>query len=151
MSDRPGVRINGRFYPYVDAFKHGDPILIHEVTGLDWDEFSEMLAKAGDGRGVNPIAHTAMIAVAIQREHKTWSRREVSDYIRDVDLGAEEIVGVEEPSKPEEMLPPPESASNSSSSDETSSTSAESTSAPNPTDSGGPGSDTTSQDLLRAV
>ncbi len=148
--DRAGVRINGRFYAFVESFKHGDPILIHEVTGLDWDEFSEMLAKAGDGRGVNPIVQTALIAVAVQREHKTWSRREVSDFIRDLDLGSEDYVGVD--AEPEEgVLPPTQPAESSSSSDETSSTSQESRSNLSLIDSGSPGSDITTPDSAQAI
>ncbi len=136
-------------YPFVDGFKHGDPILIHEVTGLDWDEFSEMLAKSSDGR-VNPIVQTALIAVAIQRVHQTWTRREVSEFIRNRDLGEEEYVGGEA-AKEEEMLPPSESGESSDSSEETSSTSPESPSSPSPTDSGDPGSATTTPDLRQVV
>ncbi len=150
MSDRAGVRINGRFYPFVDSFKHGDPILIHEVTGLDWDEFSEMLAKAGDGRGVNPIVQTALIAVAVQREHKTWSRREVSEFIRELDLGSEDYVGVDA-APAEEMLPPTQSAETSSSSDETSPPSPDSPSSLSLISSPDPGSSTTSQESHLAV
>ena len=48
MSDKPGVRINGEFYPFVDKFKHGDPILIYEVTGLEWERFAELLFERRD-------------------------------------------------------------------------------------------------------
>jgi hypothetical protein len=145
VSDRAGVRIGGRFYPFVDQFKHGDPILIMEVTGLDWDTFSDMLAKAGDdpeGR-VNPIVQTALIAVAVQREHKTWSRREVSDYIRDLDLGGEEYVPGSEDKIEGDALPPLQSGESSSNSEETSGTSPESPSSLSLISSGDPGLDTT--------
>ncbi len=149
-AEKPGVRIGPTFYPFVDQFKHGDPILIHEVTGMNWDEFSEMLSKAGDGRSVNPIVQTALIAVAIQRVHSTWSRREVSEFVRNLDLGDEEYVGGEAV-KDEEMLPPNESGESSDSSEETSSTSPESPSSQSPTGSGDPGSATTTPDLRQVV
>ncbi len=147
--DKPGVRIGGRFYPFVQQFKHGDPILIHEVTGLDWDTFSDMLAKAGDGRGVNPIVQTALISVAVQRVHPTWSRREVSEFIRELDLGSEEYVGTE--GKEEDALPPAESGESSSSSEETSKPSPASESSLSLISSGDPGSDTTTQDSSQAI
>ncbi len=147
--EKPGVRIGGRFYPFVDQFKHGDPILIYQVTGLDWDTFSDMLAKAGDGRGVNPIVQTALIAVAVQRGHPTWSRGEVSDFIRNLDLGDEEYVGTET-GKEEEMLPPTESGETSSSSDETSSPSPESPSSLSLISSGDLGSDPITQESSQA-
>lgn len=149
--EKPGVRIGGRFYPFVEQFKHGDPILIHEVTGLDWDSFSDMLAKAGDGRSVNPIVQTALIAVAIQREHPTWSRREVSDFLRDIDLGSEEYVGTGGKEDEEAVLPPSESGETSSSSDETSPPSPESPSSLSLISSGDPGSATTTPESSQAV
>lgn len=152
MSQKAGVRILDRFYPFVDQFRHGDPILIHEVTGLGWDEFSDMLSKASDesGRGVNPIVQTALIAVAIQREHQTWSRREVSEFIRNLDLGDEQYVAGD-PIEEGDALPPAESGVSSSSSDETSPPSPESPSSPNPTDSGPPGSGRHSQESLQTA
>ncbi len=152
MSDKAGVRINGQFFPFVDQFKHGDPILIHEVTGLTWDQFSEMLAKAGDGssQGINPIVQTALIAVAIQRERPTWSRREVSEFVRNLELGQEEYVGGE--TAEGDALPPSNSGVNSVPSDKTSpEQQEESPSSPNPTSSGDPGSATTSQESLRVA
>ena len=119
MSDKPGVRIQGRFYPFVDKFKHGDPILIYEVTGLDWDTFAEKLEQAEEDEKANPIVQTALIAVAVQREHPGWSRHKVNEFIRNLDLGAEEFEGIE-PDEDGGVLPPSSSGESSKSSDETS-------------------------------
>lgn len=146
MPDQPGFQIEGRFFPFVQSYKHGDPILIHEVTGLSWDEFADLLAEsAEDGARPNPIIQTALIAVAIQRQYPTWSRRRVAQYVNNLELGSEEVVGVDLPSDEAENgsgpLPPTESGESSSSSDETSKPLPESPSNPSPTSSGDPGSE----------
>lgn len=150
MPDQPGFQIEGRFYPFVQQYKHGDPILIHEVTGLAWDEFADLLAEsAEEGARPNPIVQTALIAVAIQRQFPGWSRRRVSDYVRNLELGAEEIVGIVEGEAAsngngDAPVPPAGSGENSNRSDATSSPSPESPSNPSPTSSGVHGSDTPS-------
>lgn len=155
MPDQPGYMIDGRFFPMVTQYKHGDPILIHEVTGLSWDEFAELLAEAGEeGARPNPIVNTALIAVAIQRNFPTWSRRRVSDYVKNIELGSEEVVGIVESdtngSGPNgesgDELPPAESGENSKNSEERSVVSPESPSNQNQIFSGVPGSDITSRD-----
>jgi hypothetical protein len=149
MAEKPGVRINGQVYEFVDQFKHGDPILIHEVTGLDWDEFSEMLARAGDGGRPNPIVQTALIAVAVQRVHTTWTRRDVSEFIRELTLGEEEYLGGEG-RETGDAVPPDGSGESSNSSDEPSGTSPESQSSLSLIASGDPGSDTITPESRRA-
>lgn len=149
MADQPGYMIEGRFYPMVTQYKHGDPILIHEVTGLTWEEFADLLAEAGEeGARPNPIVNTALIAVAVQRKYPTWSRRRVGDYINNLDLGAEEIVGIVAPEGDDAPIPPAESGENSSTSDDKSKRSPASPSSPSPTSSGDPGSATTTPELL---
>ena len=42
MPDQPGFEIFKRFYPLItlDQFRFGDPVLVTEVTGLTWPEFT---------------------------------------------------------------------------------------------------------------
>ncbi len=143
MSDKPGVRINGVFYPFVDKFKHGDPILIYEVTGLDWDTFAAMLEQAEENETANPITQTALIAVAVQRQHPGWSRHKVSAFIRNLDLGTEEFEGLTDEEEAD-ALPPSPSGSSSNNSATTSEPQPESPSSLSLIASGFPGSDTTS-------
>ncbi len=143
MSDKPGVRINGEFYPFVDKFKHGDPILILEVTGLEWDRFAELIEQAEENGTPNPIVQTALIAVAVQRGHPGWSRNKVSEFMRNLDFGSEEFEGGTE-DESGDALPPSSSGASSNNSDTTSEPPPESPSNLSLIGSGSPGSDTTS-------
>jgi hypothetical protein len=40
MADQPGVEIYKRFYPWPDRYRLGDPVLVQQVTGMSWPEFS---------------------------------------------------------------------------------------------------------------
>lgn len=43
MPDKDGVEIHGRFYPWPDRFRLGDPVLVSQVTGMPWPEFTACL------------------------------------------------------------------------------------------------------------
>lgn len=167
MSDQPGFKVGGHFFPFVHEYKHGDPILIHEVTGLEWNEFAELLADAADGPA-NPILETALLAISVQHAQPTWSRKRVNDFVRNLALGSEEIVGNTAPERPAEgdpdanaeevarhAIPPSDSSANSNSSDGESSTPEESRSegsaTPSPNDSADLGSSITTPDLRQVV
>jgi hypothetical protein len=109
-----------------------------------------------------------MLAIAIQHAQPTWSRKRVNDFIRNLTLGSEEIVGgtpVETPAKddpdanPEEVartaVPPSDTSESSSSSDAASSTPEESpredSATPSPSGSADPGSSITIPDLRQVV
>jgi hypothetical protein len=143
MAEKAGVRINGEDYFFVDAFKLGDPALVYEVTGLDWNTFSELFAKSGDGHP-DPNIMTGLIAVAIQRGHSTWTRREVYDYVRELDFADLDYFGGEGKEDASVAVPPDGSGLTSSSSDGTSAAAPEeSQSSLSLIDSGSPGSGTT--------
>ena len=125
MADQPAFQIGRHVFPIVQEFNHGDPPLILEVTGLDWDAFSDLLAAAGEeGARPNPLLQTALLAAAVQHTNPGWSRKRVADFVRNLPLGTEDVIGgdsdkpsADDPdSNPEGMvataLPPPESASN---------------------------------------
>ena len=178
MADQPGFQIDGHFFPFVQQYKHGDPILIHEVTGLEWDEFAEAMQReaekfeeaermGGAGFAANPIVQTALLAVAVQRAQPKWSRRRVADYIRNIDLGSEEVVGPDSDTpKPGDLdgmteaviaqaIPPPEAAENSSISADKSSTPEESppesSASPSRNSSADPGSSITTPEFAHPV
>jgi hypothetical protein len=47
MAQQEGFEIYGRFYPF-GGFRMGDPVLIREVTGMSWPQFTSALADQED-------------------------------------------------------------------------------------------------------
>lgn len=41
MPDQDGVEIYKRFYPWPDSFRLGDPVLVKEITGMRWPDFTQ--------------------------------------------------------------------------------------------------------------
>lgn len=167
MTDQAGFKVGPHFFPLVQEYKHGDPILIREVTGLEWNEFAEMLADVAPGSPTNPIVETALLAVSVQHAQPTWSRKRVNDFVRNLNLGAEEIIGTESDkpaegdpdANPEEVarttVPPSDTSASSSNSDAESSTpeesSRESSATPSPNGSADPGSSTSTPVSLQVA
>jgi hypothetical protein len=52
MSTKPGFEIQKRFYPMPERFRMGDPVLVREVTGMEWPQFIEAL-EAAEADGVD--------------------------------------------------------------------------------------------------
>lgn len=121
MRDTAGWEIGGEFYPLTFTFKWGDPALVHEVTGLAWDEFEEpIIAVAGaNGDGtLSALTLSGLLAVAVKRVHPEWSRAKVRKYVENLDVSAAELVAPDEPEE-DDTGPPAVTAG------ETSSTSAD--------------------------
>lgn len=76
----PGFSINSEFYPLPTGFRLGDPVLVSEVTGLDWQDFAELLDN-GD-----PRATTGLIAVAVWQKHPGWRRDKVVRFVESLDV-----------------------------------------------------------------
>ncbi len=153
MPDKAGVKIGGTEYEFAEKFKLGDAALIEEVSGLDWNAFTDRLAKSMDLTATGRIDMTmqaALIAVAVQNRHPTWSRGEVVAFVTNVEFEALEYFGPPEKEGDPEV---PQSASDESSdsSDATSEPPPESESNQTPQISGDPGSDITTPDLRQVV
>ena len=43
MANQAGVEVYKRFYPWPTSFRLGDPVLVKEVTGMTWPEFTAAL------------------------------------------------------------------------------------------------------------
>lgn len=43
MADQSGVEVYKRFYPWPTSFRLGDPVLVKEVTGMTWPDFTAAL------------------------------------------------------------------------------------------------------------
>src|SRR5262245_23278325 len=48
MPDKDGVEIYKRFYPWPDAFRLGDPVLVKEITGMRWPDFVQALDEQNE-------------------------------------------------------------------------------------------------------
>jgi hypothetical protein len=98
MASDPGFLIDGDTYPVPQAFRLGDPVLVAEVTGLDWMEFAELL-DSGDN---DPRVMLGLIAVSVWQKNPTWKRERVARWVEglsmdQVDFEAADDTGDENP------------------------------------------------------
>lgn len=97
MPDRFGWDIDGDFYPMELSFKWGDVALVHEITGLAWEDFEAPVLKAfgrlmnqeenGQAPGLDVIRLTGLLAVAVRRVHPDWARSRVRRLVEDCYFG----------------------------------------------------------------
>ena len=85
MPDRSGVEIYKRFYPWPDAPRLGDPVLVTEITGMRWPDFEaaqvEYFEAAQDARDVggeppspDPVLFIGMVSIAFWQGNPTMTR-----------------------------------------------------------------------------
>lgn len=91
MTDAPKFRIAEKDYPVPTSFRLGDTVLISEVTGLSYDEFTQLLQSSEQG---DPVVLTGLIAVAVWQANPTWKRDRVVRYVEQIDI---ESIGADEP------------------------------------------------------
>lgn len=103
--------IDGVAYPVPSAFRLADPVLVKDVTGLEWPEFEARYTttreavsrgeKAGDA-----IIVLGLIAVAVWQMNPSWKRERVARFVEQVDFESLDsqgpVAAAEEPTK----LPP---------------------------------------------
>lgn len=82
MSDEPGFEIGGEFYAFPQAFRLCDPVLVAEVTGLSWIEFTELLDEQ------DPRTLSGLVAVAVWQKNPRWKRDKVIQFVERVELDA---------------------------------------------------------------
>lgn len=99
--DKPGFNIGDDFYPFPTNFRLGDPVLVTEVTGMEWNDFAELL-DGGDG---DPRTMTGLIAVAVWQKHPGWRRERALRYVEGLDL---ESLTFKQPEEAESADPPTE-------------------------------------------
>lgn len=109
MAEEAGFQIGKRFYPFPGSFRLGDPVLVREVTGMDWGEFVEKLPSDEDDIGFveesDAIVLLGLVAVAVWQGNPTWRRDKVSRYVQSLDMTDVQPVGGEEEAeeRPPEM------------------------------------------------
>jgi len=123
--ETPGFQIAGRFYPMPGGFKLGDPVLIEEVTGLEWDRFLDRLPDETDDEGTeDPVVMLGLVAVAVWHANPGWRRDKVVRFVQSVDREAVEVFGGDDDDGGDAGPPAPTEAGQDSS--ETSASSSES-------------------------
>ena len=135
MPDKDGVEIYKRFYPWPERFRLGDPVLVRQVTGMDWREFITALREqeeliqekreAGEevlDDDLDQVVLAGLVAVSFWQGNPQMSRDKVRRAIErlstdDVEIieGDEEEADVGPPAQAETADGPPLSATSSAS------------------------------------
>ena len=145
--NRAGFEINGRFYPMPATFRLGDPVLVEELTGLEFPDFAERLGLAQQvpDADLDPVLTLGLIGVSIWQANPRWRRDKVVRYVQAIPQDDVEFQGSDDEDGPSPPAEP--TADGSTDSVERSSTSPEdSPQEPTPDSSGAPGLDTTTPD-----
>lgn len=87
MADQvtPAFIINGTEFPIPTRYRLGDPVLVCEVSGLDFQEFAERQPTGGWLNGTDPQVLLGMIAVAVWQVNTRWSRSKVRRFVEEID------------------------------------------------------------------
>lgn len=155
MADSGVFLIEDREYAMPTSFRLIDPVLIREITGLEWPQFTERLDGDTDDpaaieEDMDPVVLLGLVAVAVWQQHPRWSREKVKRYVGELDIQALSFRGDEGGGDPP-SLPGPGPASTSQTSPEPANAPVEgSASAPIPLSSGTPESGTGSPDSTPA-
>ncbi len=97
MADR--FEVFDKEFPLPQAFRMGDPVLVEEVTGLTWGEFSD---RMDDAEG-DPAIMLGMLAVAVWQTNPRWRRDRVARYVEAIKIEDVKFVGED---REEEANPP---------------------------------------------
>ena len=119
MPDQDGFEIYKRFYPSPTRFRMGDPVLVTEVTGMTWPEFTAALdametdyaSLAEQGRADEFQAdHTLLLglmAVAFWQGNPTMSRAKVVRAIERIPIDDVDFIAAD---TEEDVGPPAQTA-----------------------------------------
>lgn len=96
MSDKPGFEIYKTHYPVPERFRLGDPVLVREITGMDWPEFVEALERMEAEDSVDQVVLVGLMAVAFWQGNPTMTRDKVRRVIERVWQEDAEVVGMDD-------------------------------------------------------
>lgn len=111
-----GFEIYNRFYPMPQRFRLGDPVLVKEVTGMRWPDFTDALAEmeedaaqaADEGREdefqSDQVLILGMMAVAFWHGNPQMSRAKVVRAVERIPLDVVKFIAGDDP---EEAKPDP--------------------------------------------
>lgn len=111
MADEPGFEIAGEFFKFPVTYRICDPVLVAEITGLEWEEFAEGLDNK------NPRILPGLLAVGVWQKYPRWKRDKVVNYVQSVEFDALSFPDV---TTPEDDAGPPDLAATTASAAESS-------------------------------
>ena len=102
-----GVEIYKRFYPWPSNFRLGDPVLVRQVTGMDWPEFVAALQEQEDAfaeareTGEDPpqpdqVVLAGLIAVAFWHGNPNMNRDKVRRAVERIPQSEIELIDGDE-------------------------------------------------------
>jgi|GEM_PF-3963010 len=88
MASETAFVIDGREYPVPQAFRLGDPVLVSEVTGLQWMDFAELLDEGAN----DPRVMLGLIAVSVWQANPGWKRDRVARFVEQLAMDQVDFV-----------------------------------------------------------
>jgi hypothetical protein len=151
MTTKPGFEILKKFYPMPERFRMGDPVLVREVTGMEWPQFIEAL-EAAEADGVDDqIVLAGLACVAFWQGNPGMRRDKARQIIERMWQSDIDVISGDNDEEEASSAGPPEAGGETppSPSSESSSSPDAISESQNQNDSGHPGSDTGSPESLQ--
>lgn len=108
MADKATFAIGGRDYNFPESFRLGDPVLVQEITGMEFTDFAEALDDPQ--RRKSPVILAGLVGVAVWQSNPTWKRDRVRRFIEELDMEALEFPEAEQNTGEGEQDPPAQAA-----------------------------------------
>lgn len=91
MAEDPKFVIGEVEYLVPSSFRLADPVLVEEVTGLDFEEFSRRLDEVNQSIGTDDAKSdykvtVGLVACAVWQKNPRWSRAKVLQFLEQVDV-----------------------------------------------------------------
>lgn len=125
--DKPGFNIGSDFYEFPTSFRLGDPVLVGDVTGMEWNDFAERLDDK------DPRTLIGLVAVAVWQKHPSWRRDKVVRHVESLNFDAVDFPNIEEIPRPGDVADP-KSAGGTGTTDGSPATSTQTSDAPDRSD-----------------
>jgi len=114
MADQSGVEVYKRFYPWPNSFRLGDPVLVNQMTGMTWPEFTaaldaqnQAIAEAEEMGDEPPQADqvvlAGLIAVAFWQGNPHMSRDKARRALERVPMEEIEMIDEETDDRPPDL------------------------------------------------
>lgn len=96
-----GFLIRGLFYPFPRSFKISFPVLVKEVSSLDWLPFISKVHGLEPPEGIatpdDSLVLAGLIGCAVWTVNTGWSRQEVARFVEGLDEDEVDVQGVDGP------------------------------------------------------